>query len=147
MEIAAFVISCISLISTIGLTIWEIINNVKTNAVNLQSVICEKVFDKFLIEDIPQARRFLKFDSKNNLTGGEKLNNVLVDIRNSSLYFRYNDRNFYDKLDEKLTELEDYLTNLMNKVHETTKHAEIYNKIDEMIKEIYLIIYNKKING
>ena len=147
MEKVALIFSIMSLATSISLTIWQIITTIKINKINLQSSVCEKIFDEFLITTIPQARKYIKFDCKGKFTGGEKINHVVVQMKKSSLYFMYNDKKFYTNLESKMTELEDYIASLMDKEFDSIKHAEIYNKIDELIKELYRLIENKKIKG
>lgn len=147
MEKTAIIISIVSLIATALIAIWQIITNININKINIKSNVCEKIFDEYLITKIPVARKFLKFDCKGKLTGWEKLNKTLVDMKLSSLYFKYNDKVFYEKLDSKLMELEDYIVSLIDKKYDSIKHPDIYNKIDEDIKIIYNLIDQKRIKG
>lgn len=147
MDKVAIIISIVSLIATILIAIWQIITTININKINIKSNVCEKIFDDYLISKIPSARKFLKFDCKGKLTGWEKLNKTLVDMKLSALYFKYNDKIFYENLDNKLMDLEDYITSLIDKKHDSTKHADIYIKIDEDIKAIYKLIDEKRIKG
>lgn len=147
MEIAALVLSILSLVMTIILTIWQTITTVKLNNINLKSQTCATIFDEFLIKNIPFARRALSFDAKDKLVGADKLKNVIVEMIKSSLYYKYNDKNFYDNLIKKLHELEDLLVKNHNKKVERENHNNLLNKIEELLEEIYKIIENKKIRG
>ena len=147
MEVAAIIISIVSLIATALIAIWQIITTININKINIKSNVCEKIFDEYLITKIPKARKFLVFDCKGMLTGWEKLNKVLVDMKVNSLYFRYNDKSFYEDLDSKLMNLEDYITSFIDKKLDSIKAVDVYNKIDNDIKEIYRIIEEKKIKG
>lgn len=147
MEVGALVLSIVSLIATVLIAIWQICITIKINKINLNSNICEKIFDKYLIEDIPFNRRKLKFDCNEVLTGWDSFNKILVDMKRDSLFFKYNDEFFYNKLTNCLTELEDYITSKINKRIYSTEHSKIFDEIDEKIKNIYLIIDLKKIKG
>lgn len=147
MEITALVLSILSLIGTVLLTIWEIGTNIKINQINLKSNICEKIFDEYLIRLIPQARRYLDFDKNDKFVGAKELQNVLISMLKDALFFRYNDRKFYDALDAELQSLEDLLVNNMNKSVERIKQNDLLNNIEEKLKKIYDIIEQKKIKG
>lgn len=147
MEIAALVLSIISLLASSAIAIWQSVLSTKWNKINIQSTICEKIFDDFLISRIPQGRKFIKFDEHGKFTGGEKLNKVIVDMKKESLYFMYNDKAFYDSLEAKLTEIEDYITGLMGKQYDSINQPSIYNKLDKLINDVYDIIQQKKFKG
>ncbi len=147
MEVLSLVLSALSLLGTIILTIWGVKVTIKLNQINLNSNICEKIFDEYLIKSIPQARSFLDFDKNNKFIGANKLQDVLRNIRKDCLYFRYYDKKFYKKLDEAIQDLEDLLvSNMKNKI-DKIKQNDILNSIEEKISNIYNIIAQKKIKG
>ena len=139
MEVGALVLSIVSLIATVLIAIWQICITIKINKINLNSNICEKIFDKYLIVDIPFNRRKLKFDCNEVLTGWDSFNKILVDMKRDSLYFKYNDEFFYNKLTNCLTELEDYITSQINKRIDSTEHSKIFDEI-EVDKQIQMIV-------
>lgn len=147
MEICALILSIISFVATIIIAILQIRTSIKINNINLNSNICEKIFDEYLISKIPFYRRQLKFNGRGVLTGGVEFNEIIVEMKKNSLYFKYHDEKFYDKLTKKLTELEDYVTLLLEKIKDSTEQSQVFNEIDNKIKEIYSIINNKKIKG
>lgn len=147
MEIAAFVLSILSFIFSCIIAVYQIKMTIKLNNVNLKSGIYEKIFDKYLITEIPNARGYIKFDNKNYLTGEDKLKEVLVDMQNDLLYFRYNDKNFYDGLKSELQSLEDFLVQNVGKQINQMDQLDFLNKIEVFLSKIYKMIEEKKIKG
>ena len=147
MEIAALIISIISIVASVIMTIWQIIITKHVNRINLNKNEFDLIFNDYLIKEIPQARKFLKFDEKNKITGINHIIETLHNMRKDSLYYNYNDKKFYDELEKKILELEDYLTNNSNTEYEGSRQTNILNHIDELIENIYSIINNKKIKG
>lgn len=147
MVIAAFVLSIISLVSTIGLTVWQIVLNKKINTINIKSSIYTTIFDDYLIYKIPQSRKLIQFDKDQKFIGGEELRKDLVDLLKDALYFRYNSKSFYDELEKSIQSLEDYLVTNMDKSFHSIKQGEILVNIDNMIQNLYKIIETKRISG
>ncbi len=143
----AVVISLVSLVVSIILAVYQINTNFKMNKVNIKYNACEKIFDNYLIKEIPDKRRLLKFDKTGKLTGANELKNIIVDMIKDSLYFRYNDKPFYDNLIENLQQLEDFIVNSINKKYDSVRQCDFYNNIEKFLSEIYKIIEDKKIKG
>lgn len=79
--------------------------------------------------------------------GADKLVKTIKSLIKDSLYFRYNDRKFYDILIQKLEELENTIVNNIDKRIDNIKQNDLTNDIEKLIGEVYEIIENKKING
>lgn len=147
MEFAALIVSIISILLSFAVTAWQIIITIKVNKINLKSSVCEKIFDEYLIKEIPNARRFISFDKMGKFIGADKLVKTIKSLIKDSLYFRYNDRKFYDILIQKLEELENTIVNNIDKRIDNIKQNDLTNDIEKLIGEVYEIIENKKING
>lgn len=147
MELAALIVSIISILISFAVTAWQIIITIKVNKINLKSSVCEKIFDEYLIKEIPNARRFISFDKMGKFIGADKLVKTIKSLIKDSLYFRYNDRKFYDILIQKLEELENTIVNNIDKRIDNIKQNDLTNDIEKLIGEVYEIIENKKING
>ena len=89
MEIAAFILSIISIIAASGLAVWQIVSTIKINKVNMKSYAYQEIFDKYLIYEIPQNRKYIQFNKKGTFIGPEKLIQTLQNLLRDSLYFRY----------------------------------------------------------
>lgn len=147
MEIAAFIMSIIALIVSIVISFVEIRNSNKINKINLDSEYINEIFKNYLLIEIPQKRKFIKFDGKGKLTGISEIKQVLNNMLKDSLYFRFADKSFYDTLKTIISNLEDFLVEKNSKVFESTEHAELLSYIDKSIEDIYSTIEKKKIKG
>lgn len=147
MSIASFVLSIISLIVSIVVAIVQVKTSIKLNKINMNAYYCEKIFNEYLIISIPKTRKLVQFNAKKKLIGTDQLIEQLRNMLKDSLFFKYVDSSFYNKLKNLLQELEDLLVSNANKTFETTEHAEIYQQIDELITKIYTLINNKRIDG
>jgi len=147
MEIAALVMSIISLLASIGLTIWQIITTNKNNRINIDKDAFNIIFNADLIKEIPQARKYIKFNAKNELTGIKILTQKLHGLLKDALYFNYHAKMFYDELDGKIQELDDYLTNNSMKKFEGSRQIKVLQCVDSLIEDLYSIIYKKKTRG
>ena len=79
--------------------------------------------------------------------GADKLIETIKSLIKDSLYFRYNDRKFYDELTEKLENLENVIVDNMDKKIDNIKQNDLTNNIEKLIADVYEIIENKKVNG
>ena len=72
----------------------------------------------------------------------DKLINELQKLRQDSLYFQYNNPEFYKQLKETIQNLEDYLVTNTGKEFIGEEQTIVYNTIKDNINEIYRIISN-----
>lgn len=118
----------------------EFIKDSKMNQINLESEYFKDIYKDHLVYKIPTARKYIKFSMDNELEGTDKLIEELQQIRQESLYFQYNNAQFYDKLKGVLQNLEDYLVNNAGKKFVGEEQTQVYNYIKNAIDEIYKII-------
>ena len=147
MELAALIISIISIVASVIMTVWQLVITKQINRINLSKNEFDLIFSKYLITEIPRSRKYLKFDQKNKITGINYLINTLHELRKDSLYFNYHNKKFYNELEKKILELEDYLITNSNIKYEGSRQTNMLNNVDKMIEDLYSIINNKKIKG
>lgn len=136
-------ISFISLIFA-GLAL---ILSAKHNSKNLRSRYFEKIFDKYLIKQIPNARKYIRYNTTTyKLDDIGKMMDTLTNLKNDSLYFRYSDKNFYKELTSLITKLEDFLGDCSNtSERDEDSRAKNILKIGELIEKIYSLINTESI--
>jgi hypothetical protein len=135
MEKVAFYISIIAIIISVGVPIFEFLYNKKINKINLISEYFKEIYGEFLIKRVPLARQYIHFNGR-ELSGTDKLLDVFREMRESSLYFKYNDKEFYGNLKGKIQAIEDCLvtkTGIMN----SDEYAEFYNTFEKELGMIY----------
>ena len=129
------------LISFVSLVLsgLALIQSAKLNNKNLRSRYFEKIFDKYLIKQIPNARKYIRYNSvTNKLDDIGKMMDTLTNLKNDSLYFRYSDKNFYKELTFLITKLEDFLSECSNTIEQDEdSRANNILEIGYLIEKIY----------
>lgn len=128
-SVAAFVLSIIAMFQT-----------KKINDINLSASYYSKIFEQYLIKKIPEARQYLWFNDAGNLSHIDSLSDVMADLKNDALYFKYNNPNFYDELGKKIDDLENYLMELANDCTNRDEQEEKMSEISIKIEIIYFCI-------
>lgn len=136
------VLSLIAIIVSVGTAIFQFFWSKKFNQTNLQADLIKEIYWNYLIHDVPSARLMMHYNDE-ILNGADELRKTLNLIRRDSLFFKYNDKKFYNKLKKQLQDLEDELV-----VHDETRmtHDEFSSfntKLNNSIEEIYNTIMNK----
>lgn len=62
-------------------------------------------------------------------------------MKKSSLYFKYNNENFYKELASKIDHLTSYLTDSSNRTLDSDEYSEVNMEVKKRIEEIYQIIH------
>lgn len=140
MEIFALIVSICALAVSILSPAFEYFWNKRMNNQNLTSEYFREIYGKIIYEDIPVYREYIHFN-QNNISGTEKLLDVLREIRRKSVYFKIVNSNFYQKLINDIQCLEDYLIKCPNQMT-NEEFVEFHNQIDMYIEEIYKDISN-----
>lgn len=140
MDLSSLIISMVSFVfSTISFII-SFKQNQNINSLNLQSRYFEKIFDKYLIEEIPKARAYIRYYN-NRLADVDRLIDILGKLKSDSLYFKYSNNNFYEKLKKSIDNLELFLTNCSNNSEsDVDKQSQNMLEIGNQITFIYQII-------
>lgn len=148
MDIVSIVLSIIAIVISITVAILEYIRDYRINYVNLEAEYYKKIFETHLIDKIPTARKYISFNYRSKLVGVDNLINALQEMQKDSLYFLYNNKNFYDKLKKRAQKLEDYLVEKANdgEISNENEQREILNSINQYIEDLYIEI-SKGYNG
>ncbi len=140
-DIIAFLAICISIY-----TCRQQINFAKTNSIkNLETIYFNAIFKNILIYDIPKAQRKIYVNESGIIQDDKDFIKLLNKIRNKSLYFKYTDKDFYDKLVKNLQDLEDFIINRSNTpiVDRNNFLKSVNDKVEELYK--LLIEYYKNL--
>ena len=137
--IIAIVLSALSIISLIICFIITFLQNKKINKINMNARIYSEIFDEFLIERIPKARTYLRFES-NKLVDSDQLSDTLADLLNTILYFRYADKKFYELLHSQIQDIEDFVLECGNKQFVQEEQGRVFDQIQEKLEKLYKIV-------
>ena len=135
-EVITIIISIIALIISIA----SIHQNNKHTHLNLQSRYFEKIFDEYLIKKLPISRQYIQYINS-RLVDANRLIDTLDEMKKSSLYFKYNNENFYKELASKIDHLTSYLTDSSNRTLDSDEYSEVNMEVKKRIEEIYQIIH------
>ena len=130
-------LSVVAIIISLFAILFEWRSQVKLNRINLNAEYFKHLFFDTLLKDIPKERGIIDFNKEGYLTNYTKFVDGFLEILNNSQHYKYTDRRYYEKLREKVMELEDYVYTVANKPVGKALHTDIYNNIDEKVKEIY----------
>lgn len=113
----ALVISIISLF----ISLYSLYQNKVINCTNLQADYYKKIFEKYLLKEIPIAVNLISFNDIGKLHDDYKeVSKVLIRMLEECRYFVYANKSFYQKLRNKVTDLDDKLID----VNITTKNEQ-----------------------
>lgn len=98
--------------------------------------IYNEIFDEFLIERIPKARTYLRFEN-NKLVDSEQLSDTLTDLLNTILYFRYADKEFYELLHTQIQDIEDFVLECGNKQSVQEEQGRAFDQIQYKLEMLY----------
>lgn len=135
------ILSVLAIIISIGSVISEYFWNQKINRTNLEADFFKDIYGEYLMRKIPEARNVIHY-SNQVVSDTDDLINVLNDIRQSSLFFKYKDKEYYKTLYDNLQGLEDKLVKKTGKMNDDD-YAEFIQEINTDIEDIYDIIMKK----
>ncbi len=138
-SIVAVVLSFLSVLVAFGSAVITYRQNSKLNNINMRAKYFNSIFDEYLITKIPVARKYLRF-SENKLVDSQPLSDVLSQLLNDALYFRYENAKFYNSLKEKVQDVENYVMECGNKTYEQEEQGVVFNNIHEKLAELYKCI-------
>lgn len=134
------VISCIALVVSSMLVIYEIFCNKKLNKKNLESGLYNEIFKKYLIEVLPKSIAELSYRD-NKVINVDKFQDDLNNFRTEVKLFEYIDKKFYFRLKKEIQTLEDYSI-LKSSVH-AEEYGDYMKNIREKMSNIYKIVLDK----
>lgn len=101
-----------------------------------------KIFDRYLIDEIPNTREYIRYDYKSKtIKDSNKFTDKLEELRKNCLFYKYCDRGFYDDLNVKIQDIVDYTMNNCNYKMNEDEYIEKINMLNEKIKNLYEYIY------
>lgn len=143
MEIAALIVSIVATIIALAVAYIQHKREHSINQTNLEAVYFNEIYKEYLIKRIPTARKYIYIDKNGILKDTDKIRDELNNIRQDSLYYFYNDEDFYKELKKKCQNLEDYLVESLTNPLVGEEQTEFYSKLQSELKAIYRIINNK----
>lgn len=137
------ILSISAIVISIFVAIVEYVREIRLSRLTLESEYYKEIYKEHLVYKIPTARKYVKFTSSNKLSDTDKLIEELQLLRQDSLYFQYNNPEFYKELKKTVQQLEDYLVENDGKEFEGEEQTNVYNVIRNNIDDIYKIISNR----
>ena len=142
------VISAVLSLFAIVVSIYAAFTANKSAAAAIRSSNCGSIFDDYLIKKIPQARTTLRFDGGGRLCNGNNLCDALTSMSMSALFYRYDDKTFFDKLTKKCSLLEDLIVEAGNKPKDSeNEQREFWQEVQESLESIYQLIDRKRVGS
>lgn len=121
-----------------GISIYNAIVQKRINTVNLEAKYYEKIFDKYLLDIIPEKLNNLKFENKKLNKNYTELIDVMMEMIYEAKYFQFSNPLFYKELEFKIKEFEDFILKISNKYNVST--SEQLKKLNEIEEEVTKII-------
>ena len=146
MDIAALIISILSIVIAIGVPVYEKNNNKKVNDINLNSEYLKEIYICYLTKEIPKARKIMRFDH-DILCDTNDFCNVLKSFLSEIHFYMYIDKEFYDRMKESIQTLEDLLMDSDGNTFIGDERNNLIDSIDNHLKWIYEFMNEKYING
>ncbi len=137
------ILSILAIIISVFSVIFEYFWNKKINKTNLEADFFKDIYGDYLMTKIPKARLVIHF-SNGVVSETEDLIEEINDMRRSSLFYKYNDKNYYNRLSKQIQHLEDFLVSNPGPLTDD-EYAEFIQKVNDDIEEIYDIIMKKYI--
>jgi len=146
LELAAVIISIISLVVSSALGLWTLYQSKKTSKITLESEFLKEIYIDYLIRKIPNGRGRITYNSeRKNLNSITELQTVLTNLRKDSLYFKFTDATYHKKLLLQISKLENLL--MTEHLADQDSFNDIYEQINKSIEEIYTSMISKYTTG
>ncbi|MEA5048763.1 MAG: hypothetical protein VB034_09170 [Eubacteriales bacterium] len=139
-SIISIVISALALLIAAIIGVCEIIQGQRDRKTALEAEYFRKIYGDHLLKIIPTTRRELVFIENGSLAGYTSFLDELAELRRDSAYFQYQDDKFYKLLKNKIQELEDFVTNALNRKIVSEDQTEFYLSINLKLQEVYRVI-------
>ena len=133
----AIIISIISLVTSVY------IENKKLKRES-DAKFFQDIYYSYMKKIIPKAESSIDFDRENNkITGINGMVDLLLDLREHSMPYKYIDKTFYDKFINFLVNTEDFYIAELNTVRDKQKFEIFQNKSLKKMEALYRILNNK----
>lgn len=101
------------------------------------------LYDDLLLTTIPRAQDYIQIIN-GKLIGFEELLGALNDLMKKSIYFKFADKDFYEKVKAKKCQIEDYVMGSANRNIPDDDKSSVSSRINRMISELYTIIVDSQ---
>lgn len=138
------IISIVAIIISVVTLVTELFFSNRNNKINLEAHFFTKIFDDYLITQIPEKRKKMTRDSETGkITGVDEFYDVLVELRQGAIYYKFKDKDFYINLFNKVMKLEEMLDELGQRSYDEDSYDIAKEKINAEIEKLYLFIADK----
>lgn len=134
------VLSIIALIISVLVAIIGWIRDGRLSRMTLEAEYFKDIYKKHMIYDIPVARKYIRFNAQGKLLDTDKLIKELQTLNQDSLYFQYNNNEYYEKLKNVIQDLENYLVTNTEKNFTGEEQVNVLSNIKRMMDRIYKVI-------
>lgn len=135
------VLSLIAIIISVCCVVFEYFGSKRINKISLEADLYRDLYRDYLLKRIPEARNVIHYNN-NIVSDTNDLIDVLNDIRRDSIFFKYNDIQYYNILYRKLQDLEDRLVQGEGPM-DRKQYDKFVEDINNDIKGIYSLIMMK----
>lgn len=104
---------------------------------DLNDAIFLEIYQKYMIRDIPEAVAKISIVGNGELSGAKEYAEVLRRVKSVSIYYRYSDITFYNKIVGQLGNLEDYLVNNLRGKYTGDEQQKVLSDIQAKTQIIY----------
>ena len=144
MDVAALVISIISLVATILIAIVEVIQAKSLNDTSIEAEYFDFLYKEIMLKKIPMGRIKMTFNKENRLIGTTEFLEAIKELRKNTVYYQYTDSKFFKELKTILVEIEDYIILSENKIHLGEEQTEFFSEIHNKLSKMYNILLKKQ---
>ena len=139
-ECVTVVLSLVAIIVSVATAIANYQKDVKIAKMNIQFAYFQEIYKRHLIKEIPTTRGYMWIDAAGYLQDEAKFIEELNQIRRDSLYFSYEDKQFYSELKIKLQNLDDYVLRAKSKPMLGGEQTAFMDQVENDLKGIYELI-------
>ncbi|MGX7202408.1 hypothetical protein BCR22_07460 [Enterococcus plantarum] len=139
-------LSIIAVIVSVVSLFWQNYKENKHHKANLESEYFKEIYLDYLVNEIPKARKPIVF-SNGKIIGTDQMIEVLNNIRQDSLFFKFEDNKYYDQIYSKLQSLENKYVESSDVNMTNDEFSKFHSETDSSMTEIYRIITNKYIGN
>lgn len=104
---------------------------------DLNDAIFLEIYQKYMIREIPEAVAKISIVGNGELSGAKEYAEVLRRVKSVSIYYRYSDITFYNKIVGQLGNLEDYLVNNLRGKYTGDEQQKVLSDIQAKTQIIY----------
>ncbi|MBR5485517.1 MAG: hypothetical protein IKV41_03295 [Oscillospiraceae bacterium] len=138
------IVAIISILLPFGFAAFERKWNREINEINLEVDLAKKVYLDYLLEEIPNSRKKITYNHV-QVSGTKDLIETLNNMRRASIFYKFSDEDYYNKVCKELQDLEDILVEKSGKpfVNDIDGSLKLMNDINFRIGSIYNLILQK----